>query len=186
MYFKLWVGTINWKYWIYLSQASFPSPDRVNFLTNSQEISASHQLLNSEHMLSATTKESNRMHLVSFMMEASSIWAASSMSKPSHEEEPEAQAEKSFGGGGSSAWFLGGLLESIRRWGMSATVAGAEIIPDISLYRLDALNDNFFCHWSQSMTIFSVIDYDQWQMSISFGVIDKSQWQMAISSYVIH
>ena len=56
----------------------------------------------------------------------------------------------------------------------------------LSLYRLDALNDNFFCHWSQSMTIFTVIDYDQWQMSISFGVIDKSQWQMAISSYVIH
>ena len=35
------------------------------------------------------------------------------------------------------------------------------------------------------MTFFIVIDYDQWQMSISFGVIDESQWQMAISSCVI-
>ena len=54
------------------------------------------------------------------------------MSKPSQEEELEAQTEESLMGRGSFAWLSGGLPDSVSRRGISATVAGAEHIPDVS------------------------------------------------------
>ena len=49
------------------------------------------------------------------------------MSKPSQEEELE-----SLRGQGSFARLSAGLLDSVSRRGMSATVPGAEHIPDVS------------------------------------------------------